>query len=59
MYLPQPIFYLMEIIMNYQLEGIAMGSPLSPVVADLFTENFEPKALLKAQNKPSWFFDSL
>lgn len=29
------------------LEGVAMGSPLSPVVADLFMENFEQQVLLK------------
>ena len=28
-----------------QVSGAAMGSPLSPIVANLFMENFEKKAL--------------
>ena len=36
-----------------QLEGVAMGSPLSPVVANFFKERFENDALTSAIHKPS------
>ena len=32
--------------------GVAMGSPLSPVVANLFMEDFESKALSSALHQP-------
>ena len=35
-----------------QLEGVAMGSPLSPIVANLYKEGFERKALTLASVKP-------
>lgn len=39
-----------------QTEGVAMGSPLSPVVANFFMEKFEQQALRNAPNKPKvWF----
>ena len=36
-----------------QTEGVAMGSPLSPVVANLFMEHFEKKVLDKTPHKPA------
>ena len=36
-----------------QIEGAAMGSPLSPIVANIFMENFENKALETAPHPPS------
>jgi hypothetical protein len=36
-----------------QTSGVAMGSPLSPIVANLFMENFEKKALDSFPLKPS------
>ena len=36
-----------------QQEGAAMGSPLSPIIANLYMENFETKALNTAPNPPS------
>ena len=35
-----------------QLEGVAMGSPLSPVLADTFMEHFEEKALADEAIRP-------
>ena len=34
--------------------GVAMGSPLSPIIANLFMEKFEQKALKSANPKPEW-----
>ena len=36
-----------------QQEGAAMGSPLSPIIANLYMENFETKALNTAPNPPT------
>ena len=36
-----------------QMEGAAMGSPLSPIVANIFMENFEKEALDTAPHPPS------
>ena len=38
-----------------QKEGTAMGSPISPVVANLYMEDLETKALQSAQNPPSFW----
>ena len=35
-----------------QVEGVAMGSPISPIVANLYMEHFEREALLSASNPP-------
>ena len=35
-----------------QVEGAAMGSPISPIVANLFMENFEMRALQSSPNPP-------
>ena len=35
-----------------QIEGVAMGSPISPIVANLFMENFEEKAISTAPHSP-------
>ena len=36
-----------------QMEGAAMGSPLSPIVTNIFMEKFEKEALDTAPNPPS------
>ena len=39
-----------------QVEGAAMGSPVSPIVANLYMEYFEEKALTSAANPPQvWY----
>jgi hypothetical protein len=39
-----------------QTDGVAMGSPLSPVIANSFIEDFEKKATEQATHKPvCWF----
>jgi hypothetical protein len=35
-----------------QTDGVAMGSPLSPVIANFFMEDFEKKAIELATHKP-------
>jgi len=40
----------------YGVDGVAMGSPLSPVIANFYMEDFEMKAIEKATYKPaSWY----
>jgi hypothetical protein len=34
-------------------DGMAMGSPLSPIVSSVYTEHFEKRALHSAQHKLS------
>ena len=38
--------------MYEQVRGAAMGSPLSPIVANLFMEDLETKALATAPSPP-------
>jgi hypothetical protein len=38
-----------------QINGVAMGSPLSPVITNLYTEDFEERALDLASHKPLWW----
>ena len=38
-----------------QQEGAAMGSPISPIVANLYMEDLETKAIQSAQNPPSFW----
>jgi hypothetical protein len=39
-----------------QTDGVAMGSPLSPAIANFFMEDFEERALSTAALKPKCFF---
>ena len=39
-----------------QTDGVAMGSPLSPVIAKFFMEDFEKRTLDKATHKPSCWY---
>lgn len=45
-------FFELEGKLYRQDEGMAMGSPLSPIFANIFMEEFEKKALSSAQFKP-------
>ena len=38
-----------------QTQGAAMGSPVSPVLANLYMESFEDRALSSAVNPPRWW----
>ena len=39
-----------------QIDGVAMGSPLGPVLANIFMCNFEEKWVMKNTNQPTiWF----
>jgi hypothetical protein len=35
-----------------QTEGVAMGSPLSPVIANFYMEDFKRKGIAKVTHKP-------
>ena len=35
-----------------QVEGAPMGSPLSPIIADLYMEHFEQEAITLSEHKP-------
>ena len=63
---PRDIIILLEKCLKYtyflhksqyylQIHGAAMGSPLSPVVCNLYMQNFEQIALVKVENPPRWW----
>jgi hypothetical protein len=39
-----------------QNDGVAMGSPLAPVIANYYMENFEQQALSRAPKKPTHWY---
>ena len=39
-----------------EIHGCAMGSPVSPIICNLYIEDFEQKALASATHPPSWWF---
>jgi len=39
-----------------QTDGVAMGSPLSPVIANFYMDDFEMKAIEKATHKPACWY---
>jgi retron-type reverse transcriptase len=39
-----------------QTDGVAMGSPLSPVIANFFMEDLEERALNQATHKPTCWY---
>jgi hypothetical protein len=40
----------------YKIDGVAMGSPLSPVITNFYMEDFEERALDLARHKPLCLF---
>jgi hypothetical protein len=38
------------------MDGVAMGSPFSPVIVNFFMEDFENKAIEQAAHKPVYWF---
>ena len=64
---PERIIRLIELCLNctyfvydgtyyLQIHGAAMGSPVSPIVCNLYMEHFESIALKTAPNPPGWWF---
>lgn len=39
-----------------QIDGVAMGNPLSPVIANFYMERFEQQAIQTASKRPSYWF---
>ncbi|XP_059066412.1 uncharacterized protein LOC131857721 [Cryptomeria japonica] len=48
-------FFAFQGIIYEQVDGVAMGSPLSPVIANIFMEHFEEVALHSFPLKPKWW----
>ena len=48
-------FFIFQGELCEQTCGVAMGSPLSPIIANLFMENFEQKYLSTTHSKPEWW----
>ena len=46
-------YFVFQVKYYKQIEGAAMGSPVSPIVANIFMEEFEAKALSTAPHPPS------
>ena len=46
-------YFLFQGKYNQQTQGAAMGSPISPIIANIFMEEFEVKALQSFPNPPS------
>ena len=38
-----------------QIHGAAMGSPVSPIVCNIYMEDFEQRALAEANDPPRWW----
>ena len=48
-------FFTFKGVVYEQVEGVAMGSPLSPIVANLYMEAFEKSAIDAFPLKPKWW----
>ena len=48
-------FFSFKGVLYEQVEGVAMGSSLSPVVANLYMEAFEKSAIESFPLKPKWW----
>ena len=48
-------FFSFKRVLYEQVEGVAMGSPLSSVIANLFMEAFEKSAIESFPLKPEWW----
>lgn len=48
-------FFSFQNVIYEQVDGVAMGSPLSPIIANLYMEHFEEMALHSFPLKPKWW----
>ena len=64
---PQDCIKLLDICLNctyfvfngqfyHQVHGAAMGSPVSPIVCNVYMEDFEARAISTAEHPPGWWF---
>jgi len=51
-----PIYFCFDGQFYEQTDGVAMGSPLSPVIANFFMEDCEKNAIEQATHKPACWF---
>jgi hypothetical protein len=49
-------YFCIDIQLYEQTAGAAMGSPISPVIAIFYVEDFEKKALANATHQPAWWY---
>jgi len=49
-------YFVYDGVYYQQIHGAAMGSPVSPILCNLYMEDFETKALTTAPHPPEWWF---
>lgn len=48
-------FFSFQGVIYEQVDGVAMGSPLSPIIANIYMEHFEEMVLQSSPIKPRWW----